>query len=246
MNKKMRFGFTLAEALIAMGIVGVVAALALPTLVTSTQNNKFAVSLGRSVEVIETGCQLLVQDANENSDSEFFGHALIQIGDLTKAGTTPYVVTDNKLFENAGVYFNADPLTSSQQSDYTSKVRSFSGAAASPSVSNIADKFAVNTKLGAYYGVLQRTDEVNSDDPLVELIYIDANGANPPNRYGRDIFLFGLTDSCHMIPAGSRRMNSWYSGVGLTDRACSGTNISNGLSCTARVVKDGYKNNYSR
>ena len=248
MNKNSKFGFTLAEILIAMGIAGAIAALTIPQLVVSTQSNKFATALGRSVETIETGCQALVQDASEySSDGEFFGHALIEVGYDTRGIAPPLIIADSKLFENAGAFFNATPLTNSQQSSYTGSVKSYTGGTPSPSVSNIAGKFAVNTKLGAYYGVLRRTtNESNADDPLVELIYIDVNGANPPNRYGRDVFLFGLTDACRMIPAGTNRMNSWYSSVALATSACNGGNVTNGLSCTARVVKEGFKNNYSK
>ncbi len=247
MNKNSKFGFTLAEILIAMGIAGAIAALTIPQLVVSTQSNKFATALGRSVETIETGCQALIQDAGEySSDGEIFGHALIEVGYDTRGTAPPLIIADSKLFENAGAFFDATPLSDSQQSSYTGSVKSYTGGAPSPRVSSIAGKFAVNTKLGAYYGVLKRTDEANADDPLVELIYIDVNGANPPNRYGRDVFLFGLTDACHMIPAGTNRMNSWYSGVALATSACDGGNVTNGLSCTERVVREGFKNNYSR
>ena len=79
-------------------------------------------------------------------------------------------------------------------------------------------------------------------------IFLDANGTKKPNNYGKDIFFFGLTDSCKMIPAGSQRFVNDYPLYGeqipLATTSCSDSGIKNGLSCTSRVVTDGFKINY--
>lgn len=254
MKKNIKLGFTLAEALMAMAIAGVIAALVMPPLISGTQNRKHATALGRSVEAIESGCQLLMQDASEKTaDGEFFGHAQITIKDINSQSTNSTRIIENSaLFTNASdaKYFNVIPLTAAQKGNYESSVKTFNGTGSlNPSLSSIVANYAKSQKLGAYYGVLELTQALiqqqNEDDPIVEYIYIDTNGENSPNRYGIDIYLFGLTDACHMIPAGTARMNSLITSIPTEANGCN-NNISNGLSCTSRVVKDGYKINYKK
>ena len=248
MKKAFKTGFTLAEVLVAMGVIGVIMTMTIPTLVDGANNRKNAAALGRSVEAIESGCQSLIQHASERSTSgEFFGHYSIH-KDLSGndiGGTDSYSVTNSsKLFDNAADYFNVVPLTTSQVSNYKKLVKSYSGSSPSPTVDTIATKFAVSHKLGAYYGVKSVT-ESSITDPIVEYIYIDVNGIKSPNRYGKDVFLFGLTDSCHMVPAGTGRIKGLVSSIPKYDsNGCNSGTPSNGLSCTARIVKEGYKMNY--
>ena len=249
MKKTFKFGFTLAETLIALSIAGVIAALVIPPLATTTQNNKNAAALGRSVEVIETGCQMLIQRANElSSDGEFFGHYYILLSDIG-INSVDTVSGGGMIFENASEFFNTTPLTSDQVSEYKNKVKSYGGGTPSPSPDQIVTNYASNPRLGAYYGVLDEYEE-GGDDPINEFIYIDVNGIGSPNKYGIDIFLFGLTDRCNMIPAGSQRIKSLLNlggvSIPLSTEACENNYITNGLSCTERVVREGYKNNYKR
>lgn len=100
--------FTLSEALIALGIVGVISALTIPALVNSTSRNSVGPALGRAVAAVEAGCAALVQ----NSDVEDIlnkSQCLTNAGDVASnagayddSGTyrfykmrTTYTVTDN-------------------------------------------------------------------------------------------------------------------------------------------------------
>ena len=53
MNK--RFGFTLAEVLITLGIIGVVAAMTIPNLITSAQKNATVTGLREAHSIFDTG-----------------------------------------------------------------------------------------------------------------------------------------------------------------------------------------------
>ena len=46
---KKRFGFTLAEVLITLGIIGVVAAMTIPTLIQNTNSVKFATQFKKDI-----------------------------------------------------------------------------------------------------------------------------------------------------------------------------------------------------
>ena len=74
-------------------------------------------------------------------------------------------------------------------------------------------------------------------DSTIADFHIDINGLNGPNAYGRDLFLFRLTNGGKLIPYG----------LDIADHytvTCTDNNITDGRACSARVVKDGFKINY--
>ena len=154
--------------------------------------------------------------------------------------------------DKASRFFNTRELTNAQFTQYTNSVKPFNGTSPSPGVAQITSRLFVNSKLGTYWGLMNNNNNDNMDpeDPIIEYVYVDVNGPSSPNRYGLDIFLFGLTDRCHMIPAGSNRLNGVLSAVPVEGTGCGETNgvfnVTNGLSCTHRVVRDGYKIEYDK
>lgn len=63
--KKFKFGFTLAEIAMSMGIVGIVAALVIPLATKNFYKQYHAMILSRTVAQIEKGNQNLIQQAND-------------------------------------------------------------------------------------------------------------------------------------------------------------------------------------
>ncbi len=59
-----KFGFTLAEVLITLGIIGVIAAITLPTLMTDTQSAQIGPKLAKAVAMFEQANEAML---NENS-----------------------------------------------------------------------------------------------------------------------------------------------------------------------------------
>lgn len=49
---KMKLAFTLAEVLITLGIIGVVATITIPTLITNIQDKQFRVKFKESISII--------------------------------------------------------------------------------------------------------------------------------------------------------------------------------------------------
>lgn len=250
MRERYKHGFTLIELIVAMTIIGVLIAVTVPSIVTGAQNRKLAASLGRSVEVVESGCRMLIQEMSEKStDGEFIGHSSINRSlDGSDINGVPEdsVSANDGLFANAPEYFDVMQLNDAKKADYESSVRSFAMGNPSPALSEIVGKYSANIKLGAYYGAKSVDRATTISDPIIEYVYIDVNGDSSPNRYGLDIFLFGLTDRCYMVPAGSSVFKNYNSSIELATTDCAGDSVTNGLSCTSRVVKDGYKINYRK
>ena len=75
-----RFGFTLAEVLITLGIIGVVAAMTMPTLMNSTQGAQYKAAYKKALSAISQAVTL-----NVALDEWSFADA---------TGTSPYTVTE--------------------------------------------------------------------------------------------------------------------------------------------------------
>ena len=246
MNKKTKFGFTLAEVLMAACIAGVIAAITIPTLTTGVQSKKLSTLAGVNVNDVENGCQKLIQYASERSTTgSFNGHYKINSNlSGSEATSTTNSISGNNLWTGTGSFFNITSLSDTEKTNYNNNVKAFDGGTASPAPNTFyGSNLVMHNKTGAYWGVSGLTENTSYEDPIVSYIYIDVNGINSPNRYGKDIFLYGLTDACHMIPAGSDRINAINSNVPKEDNGCK-TSVTNGLSCTSRVVREGYKISY--
>ena len=256
----MKKGFTLTEILITMGIIGVVAALAVPNISAKINRNTIGVTLARAVELTETGIASMMNVARENAGQ--FG---------IDPGSVSTISTIEQRFLNPNIVNNGDNLIISDVVIFLSK--SYLGLDVDNSyevpnfindpdgVDLVTYRFKKNNiVLMEQIGDTERLDanNINTDpDTVIMRIYFDINGANNPNELGKDIFLFGLTDSGHLVPAGSQAYNhnTWnVNGNNNLAMTCNGDTIPNGndangndrrLSCAARVVQDGWRVNYS-
>ncbi|MBR6126283.1 prepilin-type N-terminal cleavage/methylation domain-containing protein, partial [bacterium] len=59
-------GFTLAEVLVTLGIIGVVAALTTPALINSTGNAQIGPKLSKARAVFENATQMMLLEENAN------------------------------------------------------------------------------------------------------------------------------------------------------------------------------------
>ena len=68
---KVQVGFTLAEVLITLGIIGVVAAMTIPTLMTNYQKKSTATQLKKTYATISNAVRLSEEENGELSGWEF-------------------------------------------------------------------------------------------------------------------------------------------------------------------------------
>lgn len=273
----MKKGFTVTEILITIGIVGVVAALVLPNMVSKINRSTVGITLARAVELTEKGFGDMLNVARENATRVGIDDpaSISTISSLTVNMLNPQDWQDA---HNAIDNFNI--LESNDNHNPLSRViRSYIGIEpvnnnyTLPNGDANAAVFQFK-KLNAYLIFINAGNNNNiADNPdvVIRRIYFDTNGENPPNTFGEDIFLFGLTDSGHLVPAGSQAytVNLWDDpdhptvpvlGSDDDQQTCIGSaippavsggpfnpgdNSSARLSCTARVVRDGWRVNYS-
>ena len=260
-------GFTLAEVLITLGIVGVVAALTAPSLVMSSRNEANAARLSVVVSNLENAFNnAIIQEGADN----LYGTSLWANGAIGgNVGNIPafvgnlgrYMVLNG--FKNTAIEFMGTnvhhPMTDNGGTNNNISNNWIPGG----------DCVALETKSGAVIYIRTsanpgnaaleqaRTNAIATGSSFYTCaadVFIDVNGKSAPNTYGRDIFGFQVGENGILYPLGGRdvsRLDGDGAGVwdGAGRYACTDANKGSdennkGLGCTARVIAEGYKINY--
>ena len=243
-------GFTLAEILVSLTVVGVLAALTIPGLVKNVQKEQAGSVLGKSVEQLEVGFQNIIQTANDNFEDSSYAETLsvIKFTDLVPSDSDIEIPSgddsdDNSIVENnfKDVLSYLGLVSENISTDNFKTIKDFDGTRDEENGEKIqeADLYKFS-KSPASVCFLQPESSANSTDAGkmdlgIASVYIDVNGfAKGPNTYGKDIFRFQVKNSGHLLPYGADDYKT----------TCADGNITDGLACTARVVADGWKIRY--
>ena len=258
-------GFTLAEVLITLGIVGVVAALTAPASVMSSRNEANAARLSTVVSNMENAFQTAI--AQEGVDN-LYGTSLWEENrvDATSGNKARFV-------GRLGQYMILNGYKDNQAAFYGDGVQThaMSNTGGVGQVANVflvgGRPFVIETKNGAAifiaaqrnaFNVGVKNEAINSGRTLytqAAQVAIDVNGKNGPNVFGRDIFFFVLGENGVLYPYGGRDVTGINGNIdGTWDQAntvfsCTDDSKGNtpnvmGVGCTARVIAEGYKINY--
>ena len=179
------FAFTLAEVLITLGIIGIVAAMTLPVLIQKynkivwyTQFRKAATQLEQALKLyqIDHGCE---GDISGCGNRNHFGSLWLPmqvpnfVDDLAKYFNTTVLINDN----NSNDVCNYDQNPVKGESLYNDLCINDIG---------MEGNYAFITNNGTLYNFAL-------DDAAGNASAMDVNGPNKgPNEYGRDIFVFYL------------------------------------------------------
>lgn len=208
---KARFAFTLAEVLITLGIIGVVAAMTIPTMIENARNRELQVQLKK---VYSEWNQISMQFMNdhEQSISDFVAD------DYSKNKNARAFVSElNKYIKSITKYSNWNWQTKDDNDNIVS-------VDAQPYLTyNLKSAKAVMPCDASVYGGTSMDiggKYFSFDDPPKKgfngpRVCVDLNGPNKPNTFGIDIFSFLFTTDGHVIPEGqSHPDNDLNSGVG--------------------------------
>lgn len=218
-NKK---AFTLAEVLITLGIIGVVASMTLPTLVNKYKKQEAITRLQKTYTVLN---QALKLSEAENEAYEYW-QAASDMG--------------------AGEYFDKywKPYFKISRKCNTYKECGYSSIApwvllnGQPSTLNVVIpvlRSTFYTPDGVLIAISGFTGSTDLDDPSAAVdtsIYVDINGPKNPNQYGKDFFVFVRTKK-GIMPKGYDARDT------AVDANCSKS--STGLYCAAKIAKDGWR-----
>lgn len=175
--------FTLAEVLITLGIIGVVAGMTIPTLMQNTQNAELVTKMKKEYSVLSNAHQQLKTEngggfsfASGIPDGLYgaFKSKLSYINECAGGSSSGICLSDNIKFFNGGTPTNGYTLTAY---NYTQVLVLKDGASMS---FNLALSLC-NGTTGTY---------TNS----CGWILMDVNGLKSPNKWGKDIYLFYVFD----------------------------------------------------
>ena len=187
-----KLGFTLAETLITLGIVGIVSALTIPTLVSNNQNKINASKLASAIPAVENAFTTMmategVQDFAETEFAQNYTTGNSILSKYTK------IIGSNSL----SVYYeNLKPFKNINSKNVTS----------------VPSKITYQLKNGATI-LLSKTNreitEAQAEEAGIPIttssleLRIDVNGKQEPNVIGRDLFSFLVGSDGHLYPIGS-------------------------------------------
>ena len=202
-------GFTLAEVLVTLGIIGVVSALTLPTLISNHQEKVLITQLNVSYNQLSQATRQIVLDKNGGLDNVWGEKPLRGYFELL-----PKYMKLTEVERPISNYFRRATF------DETYSFR-IDRAFALPSGAEIAFN---NTSLDAVVGGEGAHNQCNIDSSFkihggaskgntyfnaCGYFYLDVNGFNkPPNTFEKDVFKFYLVID-DIIPAGMPKDGVW-------------------------------------
>lgn len=252
--KKLK-GFTLAEVLITLTIIGVVAAISIPTLISKYTKHTYVVGLKKAYSQLSNAVKMV--PVSEGCPD----------GDLSCAGWNDYNTYEGKTFSflngkrsyMISKQFKVDKLCGGTDNGITStgilyKCLGYDSQhdISDLDLSGVANAFvtADGTIFFSSVGGIIPGDNTGSD---VYQVYVDVNGPKGPNEIGRDLFSFFVGNSNPynvpegtVIPTGSAlEVKYWGSSTNTapwtpwkTSCVSENTQARNWTSCTARVLEE--------
>ena len=181
----MKKGFTLAEVLITLGVIGVVAALTLPNLLQNHQKKVFVTQLQRTVNLISNSATALMGDNNAASLSDSY---LVAVNNDFKNAQGKFMNTYFKVARDCGT----DNISACLGDTYYSLDRSQSF--------DLYDWlnglfYCVTINTGATICMRPMRPDYSNDSYFEHgwsEVVVDVNGPSGPNTNGRDLFQFQL------------------------------------------------------
>ena len=214
--------FTMAEVLITLGIIGIVTAMTLPSIIGNSRNKALEASLKRNYAVISQ-----VLDLYQAQNGERIKRGDSQIGNIK-----PILMQYLKTVKDCGMgSLDPDaciPNYGLDNEDNSQVYKTYNGKRTIRLVPFDDGQFVLND------GSL-----VLLENPKGGYLYIsvDVNGYNKnPNRLGQDLFMFEIDSKGRLLPMGVSG-TSYYS---ETEEYCSpsSTGDLNGAGCTYRALTD--------
>ncbi len=217
-----KFAFTLAEVLITLGIIGVVAALTLPAVISNTQNKQLESGLKKGASVIEQALNMYQAEYGDkiaagNIPNEELKPLLMKYMNVVKDCGYGHSDADKACIKNYG----------SGNSENSTYYKNYNGT------SSIDNSLFDEGQFVLADGSLILIQNSAQTDLLY--ISIDVNGFNKrPNRLGQDLFMFYISDKGQLLPMGAEGTN--FQGEAYC--AKTSTNSMNGAGCTYKALSE--------
>ena len=242
--------FTLAEVLITLGIIGIVAAMTMPTLISKHEKKVYGTKLIQTYSILNQGFRAYLGQ-NETD-------LLSQTPAFDSIHNSAVSSCDPENWDNPACKEFVDEMSKIFNGIHLNKtgVVTYKYLKANGTGTRGPWSFTLNNGAVMYIGVSKnyntgRLAQVKQYGTKlttsVAYLDIDINGAKKPNRWGRDFFEFQVSDEGIVIPEGGKdysvfrngnldsMWNSQYMSWGCKPE----TTSPRGYGCAARVIEEG-------
>jgi len=227
-----RNGFTLAEVLITLGIIGIVAALTIPSLINNYQKRVIESRLKEDYSILTQ-----VMRRAQNDDVPFDDYISQSLSGNKKWFETfiiPYMKIGRICYAEAGCWHNKGATRNLAGNTIYANHNEI-GIGQKPVTirltngSNLNFDWYSSGSMKTYFGI-----DVTQ---TAMIIFIDANGDSPPNIIGKDIYVMAFIPDYGFIPAGFHESNE------IVENNCSpkATEINAGYYCLQKVKNNGWE-----
>ena len=211
MKKKTQSAFTLAEVLISLTIIGVIAAITVPTLIQNTRKQEYVSALQKAYSTLSQVTNQIIAENGSPKDSDD--------GEKGWAQSSESVYNMYKKYLNSAKECAAD--TKCMLADRSMNYGGWSADRIDTRKLVLADGIYVVIDSSVSNKCARSSNGYAND--FCTWIGVDLNGAKKPNKWGRDFFVFILKEN-GLYPAGCDfDINSYCPGVG----------------CACRVIREG-------
>ena len=215
-KKLSKKGFTLAEVLITLGIVGVVAAITLPSISAKIQKNMLVEQLKTFYSSFTNAINLyMYKGGYEDFSQTIFADSSVSFEDK-KEHFISEVLEKNLQGKRTNVTITEDCLKGDKRC------------------------FTYSFDYVTSKGSLIKFEKSMWNSLFT--IYFDTNGTKGPNRVGLDAFRFYFYDS--PVPKQAYQRDTDYACTGCGDSCNLAASSPTGYGCWARIMREGWKINY--
>lgn len=244
-----KFGFTLAEVLIVLGVLGIVASMTIPTLVANSEQKVEVTQLKKFYTVFSQGLKTYIAEQN-CTDLECTGLFVGKRQDASwESNVDAAIRSEFKITKSCDSYTNGcnKPLTNLDR--VTAATDSFYYGHSFET----ADGFlfmVYDTDSGNCVSNSGAPDGAKLQNNCGQ-VYVDINGAKKPDVWGRDMFMFAIAkdgtlypwDGAEVVKIGGTdwRVNPLLCGTPGVKALPAGVT---GAGCSARIMEEGWEMNY--
>lgn len=257
-------GFTLSEVLITLGIIGVVASLTIPTLISKYQKIVYVTQLKKFYSTTQNGMKTYMAKMG-CSDLACTGLFEGSYENDMPAWQSRMDSEIPKIFKVAKIFGTSNPLFKDGGGSCTFPQKYLSGGGGSQyCLYGDYTTWEFSTIDGMIVSVYDWDDgnctgyqaysTPSPAKPFCTAVRVDINGFKGPNTLGRDNFMFELSNSGILYPDGTSEIANILampSAYWVNSKRCGtagspdlGTDDVPGEPCAARIIDEGWEMNY--
>ncbi len=214
-------GFTLAEVMVAMALIGIIASLTIPTFISSSRNKANAAKLATVVSSVENAfTSMIASEAVQDLSETKFG------ADRSENNLNNYLKLAGSNTQLTSYYDSATPFVTLNKT-----------------ATELPVTRVFQTKNGALLAFNDSVVAAPADDShpgSIGQLTIDVNGKAKPNVWGRDVFWFRVGNDGLLYPAGGDK----FAKMDQNGKNMSCTKESRNQGCTARLIENNYEIDY--